>query len=286
MYILSARQTTDRRCPIASRYWRGTNTTATDTANWSATRYGVTGASVPGSSDDAYFIDSATDVATVTAFAPATITVGGNYQGGFQGMFLSTAACIVTIEDVAFGKNIVIGPDAATTLASVHVRSTGKGRVTIVAGAAGVLTLLQVGKVGTLFVDGSCPVTTYNNCGMNDTFAYSATAITTGQWSGGGTHDVQRAVTTATVDGIGTRVNITATGSSPTSTTLTVSSGGTWAHDSDGTITTANVKPGGTLAPVSTKFTVTTMNLWEGGNGNRSSDKISVGTLNPIGNPS
>lgn len=270
---------------MANRYWHGVNTDTTDTTNWSTTRYGVTGSAAPTSSDDVFFFDGDGDVAANTAFHANTITVGGNFGGASAGLLCDTAACVITIERVGFGKNFVVGPAASTTLASMHVRSTAGGTVTAAAGSSGVLTLLQAGKVGNLVVDGSCPVTTYNNCGMTDNVVYNATAITTGQWSGGGTHTVQRTVTAGTTDG-NTRVNVIANGGSPASTTLTISAGGVWAHDSDGTITTANIKPGGALLPVSTKFTVTTMNLWEGGNGSRSSDKITVGTLNPIGNPS
>lgn len=271
---------------MASRYWRGVNTTATDTTNWSATRYGATGQTVPGASDDAFFFDGDGDIAAVTAFAPATVTIGGNFRGSILGMALSTAACIVTIENVAFSKTVNIGPDASTTLAAVHVRSTGQGTVNIFAGSSGVLTLLNVGRVGRLIVDGSCPVTTFNSAGMPDTWNYSATAITTGQWSGGGTHDLQRSVTTITVDGPGTRVNVTANGGSPAFTTATASAGGSLYHDSDGTIATANAKPGGSILPVSTRYTITNTNLWEGGFVGRGSDKVTF-TNAPtlIGNP-
>lgn len=271
---------------MAARYWHGVNSDTTDTTNWSTTRYGSTGSAAPTSSDDVSFLDGNGDLAANAAFHANTILFGGNFTGGSAGLLCDTAGCVITVESVGFGKNLVIGPAGSTTLASVHVRGTAQGNVTIAAGTSGVLTLLQAGKSGLLIIDGSCPVTTYNNCGMQDRWAYNATAITTGQWSGGGSgHSVQRSVTTATVDGP-TTVNIVSNGTSPAVTTLTVSAGGIWAHDSDGTIATANIKPGGTLQPVSTKFTVTTGNVWEGGNANRASDKIAYGTVNPIGNPS
>lgn len=265
---------------MALRYWRGTNTDTTDTANWAATRTGVTGQSVPGSSDTAYFYDGDLDVAANTAFAPLAIVIGGNFRGNMVGLLLATAACVVTIETVAPNKQISIGPAAAVTLAAIHVKQT-VGTVNIVAGAAGVLTLLNVGKTGTIVIDGSCAVTTYNNAGMFDTVTYSATAITTAQWSGGGTHQLQRSVTTGTIDGA-TRVY---TINSVAFTTATVSAGGILAHDSDGTLTTFNAKPGGTLQPVTTQFTVTNTNVWEGGNINRNSDKITFTNAPvPIGN--
>lgn len=268
---------------MASRFWLGVNNDTTDTANWSATRGGTGGQTVPGNSDAANFLDGTGDLNANAAFAAATAVFGGNFTGNIAGLQSNFASAVWTVESQAAGKVFNIGPAVGVTMAAIHVK-TAKGTVNIVGGAA-TLTLLRVGKnVGKLNVDPTCIVTTYDNAGAPDYVGYNSTAITTGQWGGGGNnHRCCRSITTGTVNGP-TILQVLCAGGSPTATTLTVNDRSTIAWDSDGTVTTANVKDGGTWQPVSTKHTVTTMNLWEGGIGNQSSDKVAVGTLVPIGN--
>jgi len=153
--------------------------------------------------------------------------------------------------------------------------------VNIVAGAAGICTLLNTGGTGNVVVDGSCAVTTYNSANGNDIVTYSATAITTGQFGGAGTRKLQRSITTATIDS-SARVE---TNNSVAFTTATVSGGGVLAHDSDGTIATLNAKKGGTLLPGYTPFAVTNCSVWEGSSISRNSDKITFSNAPvPVGN--
>lgn len=260
---------------ITNLYWRDVNNDFTDTANWSATPTGVTGAGPPsaGASGTNVFVYAGTkDISGhITGVTAVSITIGGTYAGNIIGMTIATASCTVTIENVGFNKSIVIGADAAVTLALMHARKVGLGTCTAICGAAGIITALYVGRVGKQFiVDGSANVTNYRNAGMTSSEEYNATAFTTARYKRG-THTLKRGVTTAVVGG-GAIVN---TQDSVAFASATIEEGSTINHDSDGTFTALVAEPGGTLNPVATKFAVTDSELWEGCNVNRNSDKIS-----------
>lgn len=249
---------------MASRYWTpsaGSGDT-TSTSNWASARGGSTGASVPGNSDTAYFLDGDTDVNANTAFAAGVIEIGGNFRGNINGLLCNYASCAVTIESVAPGKRIAIGPADSTTLASINVRSTGSGSVEIVGGASSLLTNLICGSQGRVTIQTSAPVTNCYSSGIFIQAWYNATAFTILQIEGGGSsgvpHVIERAVTTFTCSGAFTRAN-----NSVAITTANLR--GNHLHESSGTIGTANVYRAGVLQVGTTPFIVTNTNWWEGG---------------------
>ena len=249
---------------MASRYWTdgAHDGDSTNVNNWSATRGGATGASVPGNSDTAFFLDGDGDINANTAFAAAVIEIGGVFRGNVNGLLSNYAACVVTIETAAPGKNIAVGPAAATTLAKINVRATGGGSVEIVGGAAGVLTDLVCGSQGRVTVQTSAAVTNCYSSGMFVQAWYNATAFTILQIEGGGTaatpHVIERAVTTLTNSGAFTRAN--------NSVAITTANLRGWhLHESSGTIATANAYRAGVLQVGATPFTVTNASWWEGG---------------------
>lgn len=265
---------------MASRFWAGITNDWSSTANWRATRTGVTGASVPVSTDDAFIYDGTIDItANTTAVAALTITIGGNFSGNIPGLTVNTAGCVVTIENVAFGKNITVGADASVTLAQIHVRSAGSGSVTIASGSSGVITLINAGRTGRMFILGSGVYTTLQNAGMPTSIEYSATAATTTTFETG-THTISRGSTTISVGN-----SVCNSTDSAAFTTCNLGSLGQLNHDSDGTIGTLVAKPGSVLRPVSTKFTITNCTLYEGCTVPRNSDKITfTNPPNTIGN--
>jgi hypothetical protein len=258
---------------MADRFWRGVNNDFTSTANWSATRTGATGVAAPSASDDVYIYDGTGDITgNVTGVTALSMTIGGLFQGHITGMTIATTTCVVTIEGVAFGKTVSIGAAAGVTLGLIHVKSTKTGAVSIIAGAAGVLTSLRAGKVGNLNIDGSGVVTNFYCAGMPTTCMYSATAFTLAEFRTG-SHMLQRSATTLTMD-TGAQVMSEFSGVDNAFTTVNVGSSATLRQNTAGTIGTLNAFPGGTLTPGVTKFTVTNSNYWEGANINRNSDKI------------
>lgn len=258
---------------MADRFWRGVNNDFTSTANWSATRTGATGQTAPSASDDVYIYDGTGDITgNVTGVTAQSMTIGGLFQGNITGMTVATTTCVVTIEGVAFGKTVSIGAAAGVTLGLIHVKSTKQGKVSIIAGAAGVLTALRAGRIGDLNIDGSGVVTNFYCAGMPTTAAYASTAFTLAEFRTG-THTLQRSATTLTLDNAA-QVASEFTGVDNAFTTVNIGSAATLRQNTAGTIGTLNAYPGGTLAPVNTKFTVTNCNVWEGSNINRNSDKI------------
>lgn len=259
---------------MATRYWQPVNGDTTDVNNWSATRGGATGASVPGSSDTAWFYDGAIDVNANTSFAPLICNIGGKFTGNINGLLFSTAACVVTVESVAQGKTIVIGPAASTTLAKIHVRRTGAGNVQIAGGSSSLLTDLWSGAFARVLVLASCPVTNGIHLANTVTYEANATALTSCAVRGNGSPSTasatfDRSATTLTVThGASTLFRYTAA-----ITTLNVE-GANHVHDSSGTIATANAYPGGNLLPSSTAFAVTNSNFYEGGSLSYGSGKI------------
>lgn len=249
---------------MANRFWTSGahDGDSGNVNNWSATRGGATGVSVPGNSDTAFFLDGDDDINANTAFAAGVVEIGGAFRGNINGLLCNYASCVVTIETVAPGKLVAIGPAAATTLATINVRSTGSGNVEIVGGAAGLLTNLVCGSTGRVTVQTNAPVTNCYSSGIFLQCWYNATAFTILQIEGGGSintpHVIQRAVTTLTVSGAFTRAD-----NSVAITTANLR--GYHLHDSSGTIATANAFRAGTLQPGATPFIVTNSSWWEGG---------------------
>lgn len=255
---------------MANRYWLGVSGDWTATANWSTTRYGAGGSAAPTSSDDVYILDGDIDITSnITAVAAQSIRIGGNFSASIGGsgtaMTVNTAACPITIENVATGKTIAIGADAAVTISGiVRIRSTGGGTVTLASGAAGVITTVRCGRQGRVIVSSSAAVTNLYSGGIRITAEPSSTAFTLLELRGGGnavaSHDIRRACTTLTV----TNGAVARNYNSVAVTTANVESQGTVFHDSDGTVGTLNAFPAGVFKSGATAFAITNANIWQG----------------------
>lgn len=168
----------------------------------------------------------------------------------------------MTIENVAPGKKVIIGAYTSTTIsATMRIRSTGSGSVSISNGASGVITNVTAGKTGLLYVLASGVITNLKS--IMRVIAEPGTAFTTGDFESGGStlnlpHLLQRSVTTLTV-GSGAYVR-----SENSVAFTTATNDGYLVHDSDGTIATYVGKPNGRLVEGSTPYAITNAELWEG----------------------
>lgn len=247
---------------MADRWWNGVNGNWTDTSNWSATRYGSTGQTVPGSSDVAYVMDGAVDITSnISAVTAGTIVIGGEFAGNISGMLLDTTTCAVDIKTVNRNR-IVIGAAASKTISGVmNIRNTGQGEVQIASGASGVITTVRCGARGTVKVLGSGVVTNLYSAGIRIIAEYAATAFTILQLRGGSGHEISRGVTTLTLDAgaLGTVKLASAVG------TANVVGRSRYTHDSTGTITAIEVTPGSVAIAGAAPFTVTDSTVWETG---------------------
>jgi hypothetical protein len=269
---------------MATRYWLGVNSNLTDTANWSATRLGAGGSSVPGAGDTAWFYDNSTDVLTnITNFLADVVNIGGNFRGNIggatSGLELGTAACVCTIENV--GKDYInILAKSATSIATVNIKAFNRGIVNL--GGAGTFTNVYVGAAGRVTIDSAVTVTNYYGAGAV-TEARTGTAFTILQLSGQPiqAHTITRGFTTGTFSNTSVVYNGTAT-----ITTVNVQSGAFYLHNSDQTITTCNAFSGGTAAAGAFKFTVTNLAQWTGAAAFVSRDMVTVTNQSYIGNPS
>jgi len=215
---------------MADRYWRGTNSTWTDTANWSATRYGVTGASAPASTNDVYILDGIGDIDAYDASAVDlnSLTIGGNFVGRIKGLSIACSGAV----RIACRNDIVLNP-GTNNLDDVRVYSTGSATVRFGSGA-GVITALQVGS-GNVVIESGATVTTASVAGgtIVDT---GGTVYTTLNLRGGTVYS-QRGATTANVsDATLVALSASAWGTVSASNSLVQ-------YNSSGTITTANAYP-------------------------------------------
>jgi hypothetical protein len=241
-------------------YFLGVSGDWTATANWALTRGGAGGELAPDADDNVYVLDGAIDITTnLTGVTALTIKVGGDFQGNIgaagTALTVSTTSCVITVETV--GRQFV-NLGASTTVATVNVNSTGQqGRVTL---ATGTFTDVNCGASGRVDVGGSCVVTNLYSAGIQIVADYSGTAFTVLELDGGSGHEIRRAVTTARL----TNAQAQSYGAIAI-TTLTAHRGTRFTHGSNGTITTANARPGSVLLAGFVPFIVTNSTLWESG---------------------
>lgn len=250
---------------MASRYWRGTTTVWNSTANWAATRTGVTGASVPTTGDDVFILDGSGPIDPYNAGADdlLSLTIGGNFTGAILGLTVAVSgkteiSCSADITLTAGTNNID----------DLRIYSTGGATVTL---AGGTFTAAQFGT-GSIIIESAATVTTLSNSAARvvDTGGTAYTTVTTE----GGTFITMKGGTT--LNATARVVNLT----NAAWTTINARRGGFVTHNSAGTIGTATAYPGATLtdAPAgvqningivvngqATPFTLTNSVEWLGG---------------------
>lgn len=250
---------------MALRYWRGTTSDWTNTANWSATRTGATGVAIPASADDVFILDSATNIDPYGGAAVdlASLTIGGDFRGRILGLTIAVSG-LTSINAVA---DIVLTAGTAN-IDDLRIYSTGGASVTL---EGGTFTAVQIGS-GNLVKQSTATVTTLNQAGgrVIDTGGVAYTTVN----QGGGTLITLAGGTTLTTAGIAVSL------SSAAWTTINGERGASYTHNSSGTIGTATSKPGTTFTdrPVGvqnlnglivngqpTPFTLTNSVEWLGG---------------------
>lgn len=252
---------------MADRYWRGTNSTWSDTANWSTTPTGATGSAAPVSTNDVYILDGDGDIDAYDASAVDlnSLTIGGKFRGKIKG--LKVAVSGTTIINCVNDVNIGAGTN---NIDDLRVYSTGGATVRLFSGG-GLVTACQLAS-GTLVRESGCTITTMHNAG-GTLIDSGGTAYTTLN-AKGGTTITQIGATT-----LNATARVIATGASAF-TTANIDRGATFTHNAYGTIATITVFPGGiaTTAPAGTisaggtevtgasqPFIVTNSTEWLGG---------------------
>lgn len=271
---------------MADRYWLGVNTNLTDTANWSATRLGAGAASVPGVGDVAYLYDGSRDIDTnITNFLATTTIIGGEFRGNIgtatQALEFGTAGATVTIEAVS-KDYISVSAKAATTIATLNIKATGRYGGIVNIGGTGTFTNVYCGSMGRASVDSAAVVTNLYSAGINVS-ARAGTAFTILQLAGQPltAHVIGRGFTTGTFAQTAVLYNGTAA-----ITTINVFPGASYTHQSDQTITTANVMPNGIAMAGSLRFTVSNLNQWGGSQAFEARDRVTVTSSVYIGDAS
>ena len=252
---------------MADRYWRGVNSTWTDTANWSTTPTGVTGSAAPASTNDVYILTGSKDIDSYDASAVdlASLTIGGQFTGKIKGLKVAVSGTTI----INCVNDVNIGP-GTNNIDDLRVYSTGGATVRLMAGG-GLVTACQLAS-GTIVRESGCTITTMHNAG-GTLFDTGGTAYTTLNAKAG-----------VTITQIGaTTLNATARViaiDAAAFTTANIDRGALLTHNAYGTIGTITVFPGGTAstAPAGTitaggtsvtgasqPFTVTNSTEWLGG---------------------
>lgn len=247
--------------PTYDRYWVGGpgSKSASDTANWSATRNGAGGASVPTSNEAAAIIDGTSNISTGLNLSALTGTIDINFNGTIgsgESTGLKTNCQRVTVGGSSSFVNIETGSAGGVTQLDVYGMNGGTCRV--LAGGSG---------VGTVYVGGDCVYkhantassTIYN--GGGGVIISSNTAGTTVLHNYAGNAICSGNITT--INEYGGVVTVAA------SATVNAANvyGGLYIHNSSGTIASMNVFPNGTATDsgATSAFTVTASVIWVGG---------------------
>jgi len=239
---------------MAIRYWVGGTGSQSfaSTANWSASRNGASGASVPTSTDTAYIWDGTSDIDTGLSQAALTGVLDVSFGGtiGTNGGTALVTDCL-TVRYYGTGKFANFGTSTGVSNLSVY---SSEGMVTFNAGLA-----------GEVFV-GPNALVTFNGTGTFTTL-YNAGGIV--QCNGAAVDTVlnyQGTVSfTCNVDELSVFSGYANTQNTAAVTTFAkVYSGATLQHSSTGTITFLYAYPDSTAndAGAPGSFTVTASELW------------------------
>lgn len=242
---------------MANRYWVGgaNNGTWNDVNNWSASRGGAGGSSVPTTGDSFWIEDTSQSIAGYAAnvvFASGTVTFGGSL-GDSSTSF--TAGFTGTLTIRTSNGTHYIAPYGAlgsgNEIIAMNVQSTGNGKVYV--GGSGGVTTLYAGPNTQVSVGASVVVTTYSGAGVTDAAA-NGTAITTANVAGG-TLTCSRGITTANVAG-----TLVTKGNAAAVATANVFPDGVHTNLSSSTVTNSNVWPGGRASAKGSPYSLTVTN--------------------------
>lgn len=223
---------------MADRFWVGavTSTDLSSTANWSTSRGGAGGASVPTTADNAY-IETGSVAITSGSLACANLYFSAPINFGTEGAALSVEC--TTLMEVRGNRDFVNMAITTSTLPTLHYR-VGSGELTL---SSGTITNIYAGAAGSISVlaaavVGSSGVVKSGGCRLS--IAYNATAITYLSMLGGYADGVARSMATLNI-APGAQARLT--DAAAVSTRAYV--GGKLLHHSTGTIADIDVGTGG-----------------------------------------
>lgn len=271
---------------MAAKYYRANNG-LNDTSSWSLTPNGATGAAVPQTADDVFFLELTGEITDdLTFFAtnvPDTITVG--------------PGCRLTIGP---GSSMRVG-DGTDTCDLIVYQGAGS-QWSFDAQAANAVDNIEINTIGSVTVTKSSEATAIDNVYVSRGTVQIRGALKPNVYSFGGEVDIRGGGTVALLDCTGGRVTcqdavttLSETGQAIVVITEGASvgtanvNGGRLNLRSSGTTTTLNQK-GGTVSPEGSNgtHTITTANLF-GTNQTTSFvsrvglSKFTVGTMNKVG---
>jgi hypothetical protein len=271
---------------MAAKYYRANNG-LNDTSSWSLTPNGATGAAVPQTGDDVYFLELTGEITDDLIFfatnVPDTITVG--------------PGCRLTIGP---GNSMRVG-DGTNTCDSITYQGSG-AQWSFDAQAANAIDDIHINTIGAVTVTKSGEATAIDNVYVSRGTVNIRGALKPNVYSFGGEVDIRGGGTVALLDCTGGRITcqdtvttanttgqaIVAVTEAASVTTANVN-GGRLNLRSTGTTTTLNQK-GGTVTPEGNigTHTITTANLFGTNQTTRFVSSVglsalSVGALNKFG---
>ena len=250
---------------MADRFWRGTagDNDWGNTNNWSATRFGATGAGVPASNDDVYVLDgpditaglaqSAVDLNSLTIAFDGII---GTPSSSLAIAVSGTSGATLLYRGRGAYCNITAGTNGIDVL---HVESTGSGVFNLTSGTT---VDVRAGARGRLVVAAAAVISTsLKSAGMDIDIHDNATDIPTALFAAGLVTS-RRDIDVVTV---GPRATYRTTEDVTVDTSIDVY--GRWEHRSSGTVALANCYPGSVSTAegsVAQGFTITALHKYEG----------------------
>lgn len=237
---------------MANRFWADGGVTAdwSDTANWSATDGGATGAAVPANSDSVYLKRGTRSIVAGLNQSAVTLALlhimdgfGGNASGvnimDASGNPLQISATTVRIDNRRFGTIKLSG-----TYTTVDNKMLGAGRVFLTAGSA---TNLYTGADGLVTVADDVEITRFITAGGGAFIDTDATSPVDLEVSigAGAVVEIRRRIKTAIIDGTLIVAGAADGAASSGSSRWRVNAGGVLDHRASGDVAELEVVRGG-----------------------------------------
>lgn len=222
---------------MADRHWVGavTSDDLSDTANWSATRGGAGGETVPSTSDTVYIEVGSVDI-TAGALACANLYFSAPINFGTEGGALNVEC--TTLMEIRGNRDFANMAIVTSTLPTLHYR-VGSGTLTL---NSGTTTNIYAGAAGSIVVNAAAVVGSsgaIKSGGCRIQIAYNATAITYLSMLGGYADGIARSMATLNV-APGAQARLTDAAAISTRAYI----GGKLLHHSTGTIADIDVGNG------------------------------------------
>ncbi len=266
-------------------YWTGgaNNGTFSDANNWNTARDGSGSALAPGAggAGDTLYVEQTSQTINGADTGISILNMFVSFAGN-----IGTAAaplrftCTGTVTIASSGGTHYIAATSAATIANVAIRSTGVGKVWL--SGPGAITTITVGESCQFDIASNTAVTSlFCASGVGDVAA-NGTAITTLTAGRSASITTYRGVTTLENEG-----TVKTLGNAAAITTAKTFGGGFLQHYSSSTITTSDVRSGGTATAKGSpnNATVTNRTTYQGGKNFIDSSNVTfTNTATVIGN--